>query len=188
MDADFNYFEKFVVQKVKQVKPKSKQRGYAKKLVAKMYTVIEESLNQGCDYDDIAIAISETNVKISPSTLKRYHLLNRKKFEQENLPQQQRLDQSNQKAIDSEKQYDSEKSLLSIGSEQRTTFGGERQAQRAVATEAKAKLPTQANKSTDHELESINLVDKLKLSNSSSQILSASSLTDDDYLDDFNNY
>jgi hypothetical protein len=143
MDADFNYFEKFVAQKVKQVKPKSKQRGYAKKLVAKMFTVIEESLNQGCDYDDIAVAISETNVKISPSTLKRYHLSNRKNFEQDNLPQPQ-------KSIEAEN--------------------------------------TQVNKSTDHELEPINLVDKLKLSNSSSQILSGSSLTDDDYLDDFNNY
>jgi hypothetical protein len=78
MDADLNYFEKVVAQKVKQVKPKSKQRGYAKKLVARMFSVIEESLKQGCDYDDIATAISETNVKITPSTLKRYHLANRK--------------------------------------------------------------------------------------------------------------
>jgi hypothetical protein len=161
MDADFNYFEKFVAQKVKQVKPKSKQRGYAKKLVAKMFTVIEESLNQGCDYDDIATAISETKVKISPSTLKRYHLSNRKNFDPENLPQQQRLDQSNQKAIDSEKQYDSEKSLLSIGSE------------------LQAQLKTQANKSTDHGQEPSNLVDKLKLSESDADFFGG----DDDHND-----
>ncbi len=157
MNADFNYFEKQVAQKVKQVKPKSKQRGYAKKLVAKMFTVIEESLNGGCDYDDIATAISETNVKISPSTLRRYHLANRKELGYATLPQQEVVDESSKKAQIIYKQHEREKILPLISREQNN------------------QLQTQATESTSHEREPSKLVDRLRLSDSS--------LSDADFFD-----
>jgi|GEM_PF-3820894 len=69
--------EKLVGKKIKSVKPKSKQPGYLKSLIKTHFSLIEDALANGCEYDDIAQAISETEVTISPSTLKKYHQTNR---------------------------------------------------------------------------------------------------------------
>ena len=41
-------------------------------LIKTHFSLIEDALANGCQYDDIAQAISETEVTISPSTLKKY--------------------------------------------------------------------------------------------------------------------
>ena len=69
--------EKLVGKKIKSVKPKSKQPGYLKFLVKTHFSLIEDALANGCEYDDIAQAISETEVTISATTLKKYHGTNR---------------------------------------------------------------------------------------------------------------
>jgi hypothetical protein len=75
--VNLSYFEKLVATSIKRKKPKKKQRGYIKELIAKLYPTIEQALSDGLEYEDIAEAISENNLKISPITLKQYHLANR---------------------------------------------------------------------------------------------------------------
>lgn len=70
--------EKIVGKKIEKVKPKHKQPGYLKRLVKTQFDLIEDALVRGCDYDDIAEAISE-EIKVSPATLKKYHLANKRK-------------------------------------------------------------------------------------------------------------
>jgi hypothetical protein len=70
--------EKLVGKKIEKVKPKHKQAGYLKRLVTMQFEVIEDALERGCDYYDIAEAISE-EINVSPATLKKYHLANKRK-------------------------------------------------------------------------------------------------------------
>lgn len=64
--------EKLIAKKITQTKPKSSQPGYIKRLISNLYLHIESALDNGCDYDDIARSISETEIKIKPATLKQY--------------------------------------------------------------------------------------------------------------------
>jgi hypothetical protein len=77
-DVNLDSFEESIQSGIKKIRPKSKQRGYVKGLVAKLYPTIEQSLANGCSYEEIAIAIARKNVKISSVTLKQYHLSNKR--------------------------------------------------------------------------------------------------------------
>jgi len=70
--------ERTIRQKIRATKSKAQKPGYLKELVLKEYETIEEALKSGCEFDDIASSISETIIKISAATLKKYHLANRK--------------------------------------------------------------------------------------------------------------
>lgn len=149
-ELDLDSLEKSIQSNIKNIKPKSKQRGYAKDLVKKLYSTIESALSKGCSYEQIAEAISEKQVKISPVTLKQYH-------------------QSNKKM---RKSY----------SEPPTDLGNN-----------ESKLRSQTNTVNASERSSLK---KLHVSSSSEkkdvstipQVLTSSSLTDEDYLEDFNDY
>ena len=65
--------EKLIAKKITQTKPKSSQPGYIKRLISNLYSHIESALDNGCEYDDIARSISETEIKIKPATLKQYY-------------------------------------------------------------------------------------------------------------------
>ena len=161
-ELDLDSFEKSIQSNIKNIKPKSKQRGYAKGLVKKLYLTIESALKKGCSYEQIAEAISERQVKISPVTLKQYH-------------------QSNKKM---NKSY----------SEQPTDLGNTRSNELQSSDESK--LSSKINTVNTSGRNSSN---KLYVSSPSEpkksvhvstipQVLTGSSLTDEDYLEDFNNY
>ena len=78
--------EKLVAKKIEQTKTKVSQPGYIKELITKLYPKIEDALARGCEYEDIAKSICETQIKIKVSTLKQYHVANRR--EQEKAKQQ----------------------------------------------------------------------------------------------------
>lgn len=143
--VDLNLFEQSVASNIKRIKPKVKRRGYAKELVEKLYPVIEDALNDGCSYDEIAQAISTNQVKISPSTLKQYHVYNRGQLTKGQKNDNFKINTENLKSTQSKIEVNQQ-------------------------PEQKPQLKEQ-----DY------LVPL-------SQKLSGASLTDEDYLDDFNNY
>ncbi|BAZ47077.1 hypothetical protein NIES4102_41230 (plasmid) [Chondrocystis sp. NIES-4102] len=71
-------FEISIESDIKSIKPKVKKRGYARELIQKLYFTIEEALADGCSFEQVADVLSKRKVKITSSTLKRYHLANRK--------------------------------------------------------------------------------------------------------------
>jgi site-specific DNA-cytosine methylase len=144
-NADLDLFELSVASDIKRIKPKVKKRGYAKELVEKLYSVIEEALTNGCSYDEIADAISTNQVKISPSTLKQYHVHNRGQRAKSHKNDNSKVNASN----------------LSLD-------------QNKIEVNQQPKQQLQPK-------ERDNLVPL-------SQKLSGATLTDEDYLDDFNNY
>ena len=75
--------ERSIARKIDNKKGKASQQGYLKKLVFKLHLKIERALARGCEYDDIAKAIAEGRIKISPATLKQYHSEHRRKLEKE---------------------------------------------------------------------------------------------------------
>ncbi|WP_036478426.1 hypothetical protein [Myxosarcina sp. GI1] len=75
--------EKTIAKKIDRTKDKANQPGYLRKLVTKLHLRIEAALARGCEYDDLAKAISETGVKISTATLKQYHTEYRRELEAE---------------------------------------------------------------------------------------------------------
>jgi hypothetical protein len=75
--------EKAIAKKLDQAKSKGSQPGYLRELVAKLHLRIEAALARGCEYDDLAKAISESGVKISTATLKQYHTEHRRRLEKE---------------------------------------------------------------------------------------------------------
>jgi hypothetical protein len=82
-EPNLSPLEKAIAKKVDQTKSKTVQPGYLRKLVAKMHLRIEAALARGCEYDDLAKAITESGVKISAATLKQYHTEHRRQLEQE---------------------------------------------------------------------------------------------------------
>ena len=76
--------EKLVAKKIEQTKTKVSQPGYIKELITKLYPKIEDALARGCEYEDIAKSICETQIKIKVSTLKQYHVANRREQEKAN--------------------------------------------------------------------------------------------------------
>lgn len=82
-EPNLSPLEKAIAKKVDQTKSKAVQPGYLRKLVAKMHLRIEAALARGCEYDDLAKAITESGVKISAATLKQYHTEHRRRLEQE---------------------------------------------------------------------------------------------------------
>jgi hypothetical protein len=100
-EKELSPLEKLISKKIKKTKPKVSQPGYLKRLVANLYLTIEDALEKGCEYDDIARSISETDVKIKPITLKQYHVANRRQKKQSNqdleaLPKSEELIGQNQ--------------------------------------------------------------------------------------------
>lgn len=75
--------ERTIAREIDKTKGKASQQGYLKKLVVKLHLKIEGALARGCEYDDIAKAIAEGGIKISPSTLKQYHTEYRRSLEKE---------------------------------------------------------------------------------------------------------
>jgi hypothetical protein len=76
--------EKLIGKKIKKVKPKHKQSGYIKKLVLKQFELIEDALDRGCDFEDIASVISEEIKRsVSAITLKKYHLANKRTLQED---------------------------------------------------------------------------------------------------------
>ena len=143
--VDLNLFEQSVASDIKRIKPKVKRRGYAKELVEKLYPVIEDALNDGCSYDEIAQAISTNQVKISPSTLKQYHVHNRGQLTKGQKNDSSKINTENLKSTQSKIEVNQQ--------------------------------PEQKPQSKEQDY----LVPL-------SQKLSGASLTDEDYLNDFNDY
>ena len=83
-ETELSPLEKQIAKKIKSTKPKSERKGYLRKLVDSLYTHIENALSNGCEYDDIAESISETKIQITASTLKQYHLANRRQRKKDN--------------------------------------------------------------------------------------------------------
>lgn len=158
-ELDLDSFEISIESDIKSIKPKSKRRGYAKELVEKLYSTIEQALADGCSFEQIVEVLSQRKIKISSSTLKRYHQANKKTIE---------ADSQNSKGLENKAK-----------TEVKENTGLDR-------------LRTDSTKKPSlNQLTEPSLVTKASLTekqNSVSQLLSGSSLTDEDYADDFNDY
>lgn len=149
-EVSLDSFEKLIQSRIKKIQPKSKQRGYAKDLIEKLYPTIESALGKGCSYEEIADAISD-RVKISPVTLKQYHQANKRKSQFDDSEIENQV-------------------LLSYPEEETSDF---------LAAE-KEKIASQPTSFAEDNT--------TKKSTLTSTILTGASLTDEDYLDDFNDY
>ena len=77
--------EKLIGNKIKKAKPKHEKPGYIKQLVLNQFKLIEDALDRGCDFDDLADVISsEIGREVNANTLKRYHVANRRALQGEN--------------------------------------------------------------------------------------------------------
>lgn len=155
-------FEISIKSDIKGIKPKAKRRGYAKELVEKLYPTIEQALADGCSYEQIAEVLLHKNIKISSSTLKRYHKAN-KKTKKTNSQNPQVC--GNEQKIEAKENTDLDRSQSDSSTDRSLN-----------------RLP---NYSQSVE---ISMPKNQKNPISVSQILSGSALTDEDYADDFNDY
>lgn len=146
-ESGLDSFEKSIRSNIKNIKPKSKQRGYARNLVKKLYSTIESALSKGCSYEQIAEAISQKQVKISPVTLKQYHQSNKKMSKSHN--------------------------------KQPKDFGNTRSGELQSSDESNSSNKLYVSSSSETKNKEVSTI---------SQVLTGSSLTDEDYLEDFNNY
>ena len=161
-ELDLDSFETSIKSDIKSIKPKSKKRGYAKELVEKLYSTIEQALANGCSFEQIVEVLSQKKIKISSSTLKRYHQANKKTKE---------TDSQNSKGLEN---------TLTTEVKENTGLG-------RLRTNSSKK--SSLNQLTEPSLATKAILTKEKeKQNSVSQILSGSSLTDEDYADDFNDY
>ena len=159
-ELDLDSFEISIESDIKGIKPKAKKRGYAKELVEKLHSTIEKALVDGCSYEQIVEVLSHRKIKISSSTLKRYHQANSKT--KKTSTQKLKGSDNSQGAKAQENVIDPLKSNLSD-----SLNSSDRLSDSSRIKEASAPKNNQI------------LV---------SDILSGSALTDDDYADDFNNY
>ena len=179
-EVELNLFEKSIASDIKRIKPKTKQRGYARELVDKLYSVIEAALEDGCSYEEIATAILARKVKISPSTLKQYHQANRSLFEKnrENDNSELRNLPTSQDALKVKKtrkaSLDNLKSS-SVSNEASSSREHSQSKNKVVASKQSQSQQFFKPKETENVI-------------SLPQRLSGSSLSDEDYLDDFNDY
>lgn len=77
-ELDLDSFEISIESDIKAIKPKAKRKGYARELVEKLHSTIEQALSEGCSYEQIAEVLKLRKIKISATTLKRYHKANSK--------------------------------------------------------------------------------------------------------------
>ncbi|MDJ0597162.1 MAG: hypothetical protein QNJ72_45610 [Pleurocapsa sp. MO_226.B13] len=161
-ELDLDSFEISIKSDIKSIKPKSKRRGYAKELVEKLYSTIEQALADGCSFEQIVEVLSLRNIKISSSTLKRYHQANKKT-----------------------KETNSQNST-GLGNTPRTEV--KEDAGSECLRSDSVKKPSLNKPLEPDRLPKASLTEVKEHQNPVSQILSGSSLTDEDYADDFNDY
>ena len=170
-EASLNSFEKLVQSKINKIKPRSKQRGYARDLIDKLYPTIESALEKGCSYEEIVDAVSD-RVKISPITLKQYHQANKRKIQSDS----DTVSVSNQDLLTSP-EAEMPKKL-------------EPQTKKAKRKQTNPSQRNDSNKSrvtsASQKIESV--VKKEEKPRQTKPYLTGASLTDEDYLDDFNDY
>ena len=168
-EVDLDSFEISIQSDIKSIKPKSKRRGYARQLVEKLHSTIEQALSNGCSYEEIVDVLSSKIVKISSSTLKKYHQANKK---------------INQLSSKQSEDLGNKHSTKTKGSKGSSDLKFRRNQDRANSSRVnslkKLQVDSQAQKLSDSK-EKEHLIPL-------TQRLSGSSLTDDDYLDDFNDY
>ena len=69
--------EKTLAKRINSTKGKTQKPGYLKELIIKLYPEISAALTRGCDYSEIAKSMTTDEIKVSASTLKKYHNQNR---------------------------------------------------------------------------------------------------------------
>ena len=168
-EVDLDSFEISIQSDIKSIKPKSKRRGYARQLVEKLHFTIEQALANGCSYEEIVAVLSSKNVKISSSTLKKYHQAN-KKINKSSSKQSEDLDN---KQSTSTKENIGSSDSTSSRNHNRTNSSRVNSLEQLQVDPQPPKISE--SKEKDHLI-------------SLPQRLSGSSLTDEDYLDDFNDY
>lgn len=160
-ELDLDSFEISIKSDIKSIKPKAKRKGYAKELVEKLHPTIEQALADGCSYEQIVIVLSYRNIKISSSTLKRYHQANKKTEKTDS--QDPRENGHTQKS----------KVKKDVGSDR---------------LKSNSPLKNSSIQHSDLQLPKASLAKVKENQISVSDILSGSALTEEDYADDFNNY
>ena len=167
-EVGLDSFEKLIRSDIKNIRPKSKQRGYARELVEKLYSTIESALEKGCSYEEIADAMSK-KIKISPVTLKQYHQANKNSFQSKN---------AQAKNISNKQRTEGKKNTVSDSEKSNNKLRRENSSHRSNSN--KLQIPSQLQKLSEPKTDD----------NRSPipPILSGASLTDDDYLEDFNDY
>ena len=161
-ELDLDSFEISIKSDIKSIKPKSKKRGYAKEIVEKLYFTIEQALADGCSFEQIVEVLSQRKIKISSSTLKRYHQANKKNKETD---RQNSTDLGNKLKTEVKENM----GLGSIQTNSSKKFSLSQASEPSLATKASL---------TRVKENQISIPD----------ILSGSALTDEDYADDFNDY
>ena len=160
-ELDLDSFEISIESDIKGIKPKAKRRGYAKELVEKLHSTIEQALVNGCSYEQITEVLKLRKIKISASTLKRYHQANSK------------TKKINAQKLKGFENSQGTKDLENVIARSRANSSNSLNSSDRLSNYSQTK-ETPAPKNENQILVP--------------DILSGSALTDDDYADDFNDY
>jgi hypothetical protein len=79
MDTNVSPLELALQKRLDKLQPKAKTPGFLRSVIERQSVRIDAALAMGYSYDEIAEIFSEMGVKCKGSTLKKYHLLLKKK-------------------------------------------------------------------------------------------------------------
>ncbi|MDV3002587.1 MAG: hypothetical protein N5P05_004242 (plasmid) [Chroococcopsis gigantea SAG 12.99] len=81
MDTDISPLELKLQKRLSGLKPKTKRADFLRSLIERQSVRVDSALASGYSYDEIASVFSEEGIKCKGSTLKKYHLMAKKKLE-----------------------------------------------------------------------------------------------------------
>ncbi|WP_013325804.1 hypothetical protein [Gloeothece verrucosa] len=79
MDTDVSSLELALQKRLDKLQPKTQTAGFLRSVVERQSMRIDAALSKGYSYDEIAIVFNEQGIKCKGSTLKKYHLMAKKK-------------------------------------------------------------------------------------------------------------
>lgn len=79
MDTDISPLELGLQKRLEKLQPKTKKPDFLRSVIERQSVRIDGALASGYSYDEIASIFSELGIKCKGSTLKKYHLMAKKK-------------------------------------------------------------------------------------------------------------
>lgn len=83
MDTDISSLELGLQKRLEKLQPKTKKPDFLRSVIDRQSIRIDGALALGYSYDEIASIFSEQGIKCKGSTLKKYHLMAKRKLEKE---------------------------------------------------------------------------------------------------------
>ncbi|GFE71720.1 hypothetical protein [Chroococcus sp. FPU101] len=83
MDTDISSLELGLQKRLEKLQPKTKKPDFLRSVIDRQSVRIDGALALGYSYDEIASIFSEQGIKCKGSTLKKYHLMAKRKLAKE---------------------------------------------------------------------------------------------------------